>query len=270
MSQVSLTPDDKNGVVKVLIHSGSGDEPRRGQKVKVNYTGKFENGTVFDSTKGKEPFVFKIGEGVIEGWNIALLNMKRGEKSRFTIKPKYAYGSKGIPGVIPPNATLTFEIEFLEIVHRFPTNEAAIAGADALCKKAADEFRAGNFLEALKYYNEGLEIAKEKYGSDIDDLTKRLNRNLSVVYGKLELWEDSLDFAEQVLRKDPGDAKALMKKLEAELKLNNTSEARKALDKGLAVTKRDPAFTRYIAEVEKRERAERMSENNSFRGLGGK
>lgn len=268
MSQIPITEDKK--IIKVLIHSGSGDEPRRGQKVKVNYTGKFEDGKVFDSTKGKEPFVFKIGEGVIEGWNIAVLHMKIGEKSRFTIAPEYAYGKKGVQGVIPPNSTLVFEIELLGIVHRFPTNEEAVAGADELCKKAANEFRAGNFLAALDYYNEGLEIANEKYGKEIDDLKKRLNRNLSVVYAKLALWPDSLAYAEKVLSKDPCDAKALMRKLEAELQLNNTAEARKALDKGLSVTKRDAAFVRHIAEVEKRERAERLRELESFKGLAGK
>ncbi len=74
------------------------------------------DGSVFDSSLDKEsPFEFTLGEGsVIKGWDIGVASMKKGEKSEFTLGPKYAYGEAGSPPKIPKNATLVFEIELLD------------------------------------------------------------------------------------------------------------------------------------------------------------
>jgi peptidylprolyl isomerase len=92
-----------------------------GNRVAMNYTGRLEDGTVFDSNvdpkfKHVEPFVFDLGAGqVIPGWDKGIVGMKVGEKKTLTISPADAYGANGVPGVIPPNSTLIFEVELLAV-----------------------------------------------------------------------------------------------------------------------------------------------------------
>ena len=83
----------------------------------VNYVGSFEDGTKFDSSVDRgQPFTFILAEGsVIQGWELGVEGMKAGEKRRLTIPPELAYGEQGAGGVIPPNATLIFEIDMLAV-----------------------------------------------------------------------------------------------------------------------------------------------------------
>ena len=96
---------------------GAGAGPTRGKAVKVHYTGWLENGTKFDSSVDRgEPFVFTIGAGeVIPGWDEGVMTMKVGGKRRLVIPPQLGYGAAGAGGVIPPNATLIFEVELLDV-----------------------------------------------------------------------------------------------------------------------------------------------------------
>ena len=94
-----------------------------GDSISVNYTGKLEDGTVFDSNidpnfKHVEPFIFTAGAGqVIPGWDKGFIGMKVGEKKTLVIPPEEAYGEAGAGGgIIPPNATLVFEVELLGII----------------------------------------------------------------------------------------------------------------------------------------------------------
>lgn len=88
----------------------------KGSMVTVHYTGKLLNGTVFDSSLHRnQPFQFQVGVGqVIRGWDEGVLLLRKGEKAILTCPPEYAYGSRGAGGVIPPNATLIFEVEVLD------------------------------------------------------------------------------------------------------------------------------------------------------------
>lgn len=99
------------------LTAGTGPAPIAGQRVVVHYTGTLTDGTKFDSSVDRnEPFEFILGQGqVIEGWDRGLQQMQVGEKSRLTIPPQMGYGEHGYPGVIPPNATLIFEVELLRI-----------------------------------------------------------------------------------------------------------------------------------------------------------
>jgi peptidylprolyl isomerase len=95
---------------------GTGAEAKVGDTLSVNYTGTLENGTVFDSSYGKQPFDFPLGGGqVIPGWDKGLVGMKVGGHRRLTIPPELGYGAQGAGSSIPPNATLIFEVELVSI-----------------------------------------------------------------------------------------------------------------------------------------------------------
>ncbi|KAA8495813.1 Peptidyl-prolyl cis-trans isomerase FKBP62 [Porphyridium purpureum] len=122
-TEEKLTPD--GGVVKKILQEGAplvaGNEtlvsPQDGDECFIHYAGRLEDGTEFDSSRGGEPFRFVLGkQTVISGWEVMAKAMKKGEKALVTLQPSYAYGAKGSPPKIPPDATLIFECELVNWV----------------------------------------------------------------------------------------------------------------------------------------------------------
>lgn len=104
------------GIEIETITEGDGTSyPRRGQRVTVHYVGTLPNGSKFDSSRDRgQPFSFTLGAGeVIRGWDEGVAQLSLKQKARLRLSPDYAYGARGVPGVIPPNSTLIFEVELL-------------------------------------------------------------------------------------------------------------------------------------------------------------
>lgn len=108
----------ENGLIIEEIVVGDGAEAKVYNKVVVDYTGKLEDGTVFDSSSkpGSGPYTFTLGVGsVIKGWDLGVAGMKVGGKRKLTVPAELGYGDRGAGDVIPPGATLVFDVELLEV-----------------------------------------------------------------------------------------------------------------------------------------------------------
>ena len=122
IDEVHITEDSE--IIKRRITEGEvGKRPQKGQEVTVNYEGRLEDGTVFDTSADRgELLKVRIGEGqLIEGWDKGIMAMELGEKADLVIKSQYGYGEIGCPPKIPGGATLVFTVELIEIADRKPT-----------------------------------------------------------------------------------------------------------------------------------------------------
>ena len=106
-----------SGLRYKIIQKGSGVQAEKGKSVSVHYEGSLDNGQVFDSSyRRKDPITFTLGIGqVIQGWDEGIALLHEGDKARFVIPSYLGYGERGAGGVIPPNATLVFDVELVKV-----------------------------------------------------------------------------------------------------------------------------------------------------------
>ena len=138
-SQLTTTQNTEGTTVKTAsgleyteVKAGDGPAPQAGDIVSVHYTGKLTDGKKFDSSVDRgQPFQFPLGAGrVIKGWDEGIALMKKGGKAILTIPPELGYGARGAGGVIPPNATLVFEVELVDILAGAPAAPTKVNEAD--------------------------------------------------------------------------------------------------------------------------------------------
>lgn len=121
----------ESGLQFIEVEAGDGPKPTAGQTVQVHYTGKLLDGTEFDSSVGGDPFTFTLGQGqVIAGWDEGIAMLNTGGKAMLIIPPDLAYGERGAGGVIPPDATLAFDVELVAIVEGSPDAPTEVDEAD--------------------------------------------------------------------------------------------------------------------------------------------
>jgi len=110
------TQQTASGIRFIIQQEGTGGRPARGRTVRVRYTGRLLNGTVFDDSRDRQPIEFQVGTGrVIEGWDETVMDMRIGEKRLVIIPPELGYGDRGAGGIIPPNSFLIFEMELISV-----------------------------------------------------------------------------------------------------------------------------------------------------------
>ncbi|MFN8445454.1 MAG: FKBP-type peptidyl-prolyl cis-trans isomerase [Caldilineaceae bacterium] len=133
-----------SGLEIIEIVAGTGESPKPGEVVSVHYTGTLTNGAVFDSSYLRgEPISFPIGQGaVIPGWDEGISKLKVGGKARLIIPPELGYGANGAGGVIPPNATLVFDVELVKISAGAPAAPTDVNPSDYI-----------STTTGLKYYD---------------------------------------------------------------------------------------------------------------------
>jgi peptidylprolyl isomerase len=271
------------GVMKHIYQEGSGGIPPDGYEVRAHYTGTLMDGTPFDSSRDRgQEFKFVLGKGnVIRAWDLAFATMRVGEKAVLECAPEYAYGANGSPPKIPPNATLTFDVELLG----FEAKKKEVWEMDTTEKlhettRLKDEgnalFKDKKFHDAAIKYSEAASYMEDVYDVSDDD-KKRMQELQTTCYLngamsslKVEDYAVAVSLATKALKNDPHNLKALFRRGVGRMHLNELDRAREDF---VAAGKLDPANREVRRELEvlkAKEKRAREKEKSVFGGLFGK
>ncbi|OHS96603.1 peptidyl-prolyl cis-trans isomerase, FKBP-type family protein [Tritrichomonas foetus] len=234
-------------IFKEIIKKGHGPLVKEQDKVKIHYISRYQDGNLkIESTREmNQPYKFFVGEAPTQALDIAVATMRVGEISKFTCDSKYAYGTRGKEPDIPPNASIIYEIEILGIMKTFSSASKASDLALLLNDEAAQYFRAHDVNNAIALYKEAIECIEDYFGNSVQEIRIRTLRNLALMYSKIFDWKQCLINANAVLEFDQFDLKALMRKIEALLGLNDYEKAKEVLEYSLRISRNHPGFERY-------------------------
>ncbi|XP_053313087.1 inactive peptidyl-prolyl cis-trans isomerase FKBP6 [Spea bombifrons] len=248
------------GVLKEVIRSGSGETVPCDATVIVRYSGYLEHADKpFDTNcYRRNPRLMKLGADItLLGMEVGLLTMQRGELSRFLFSPKYAFGTLGCPPLIPPSATLLFEIELLDFLDTAESDsfcnltleQQSTFPLDTVLKIANTEREFGNYLFKRNRYEDAKDRYKRAYSvlarlpsceedcRPLDSARLFVNLNLSITYLKLERPPRALKWGEKALAIDSKNTKALYRCGQAYLEMREYEKAKEFL---LAAQKMEP------------------------------
>jgi len=239
---------EDGGVIKEVLIEGSGDCPKMNQEVAVTYVGVWTNGDAMDKIISvKAPYRFTVGVGqVMQGWDIAIPTMKRGEKAKVTIDPKYASGWPTCPPYFPYDAKAQYEIEILDF---YSKRMSLSTWQPEDLRKTAEEYKArgkeyfiGNRLKLAMYcYYEALRFVEAIEIPLVGDkeMLKTLKTNVAVCLFKENLWDDTIKMCNEILKITSDTTKASYLRGMSLSKLEKYDEAIQDLKKVLEATPDD-------------------------------
>lgn len=255
--KVEDVTDDGLIIRKVLKKGKSYDKPKEGATVTVRYTGRLQNGTVFEERgEGNEHSFVTDEEQVIEGLDRAIMKMDKGEKAEITIAPKYAFGDSDTArekATVPGGSTVIYEIEITEVQNPKNTwdmsNAEKIEDAKEKKEKGNAAYKAGRLERAVKKYEAAVRVIEyDKDFGDMKQASKDLKKsawlNLAAAHLKLQNYKYVIDNCTKALEVDPVNVKALYRRaqaymgtsdfIEAEMDIKKAREA-EPNDKDLAI-----------------------------------
>lgn len=277
-------------LVKEVLQEGTGDIPSAGDEVIAHYTGRLEDGTVFDSSVERgNTFNFPLGRGrVIKGWDQGFATMRVGEKAILSCAPDYAYGAGGSPPTIPPNATLKFEVELID----FNAKEKDIADMSVAERieeaakaktKGSTHFTGGNKIAAARSWQRAVDLVEDLWAGDEEESTlteedtatvKTLllscNNNCAHVNLGMNRFADAYRCASRALEVDASNAKALYRRGLALLGAGPNQDCKAALRDLVAAAKLEPknkAIRKAAIRAKKAVAAEKARERKAFGGM---
>ena len=270
----NITDDGK--VKKKIIKEGEGEIINENKEVVVNYIGKV-NGNIFQQTK-KEPFHFTLGNNeVIKGWEIGIKTMKKGEKSEFIIEPEYAYGNNTYDNLIPPNSTINFEIELLEINPPIKKlidmdlpekiNRAKIIKNEGIEKFKEKDIEWANekFIRAL-FYLESLDPNNEENKEGID-LLLSLYSNIANCSNQLNDYKRVIKVTEAGIKIKKNPKFYYFRSL-AEANLNNIDEAERNYNELISLIPNDDPGAKFVREqIDKISKKNEKTQKKKLKGI---
>jgi len=270
------------GVTKVVLQEGEGDYPQAGDEIKAHYVGTLaSDGSEFDSSRKRgQPFKFVLGQGqVIKGWDLGFANMKKGEKAVLTIASQYGYGDAGSPPNIPGKATLKFEVELLEFGPKQKekwemSGQEKLAESENWKDKGNGLFKSGEYKKACEAYEEGLTFVEQFYESDeelkkkVQDMEVVLRLNAAQSYINAHDYPKAISMCSQVLKKDPNNFKALLRRGTAYSAFGFIPEAKADLAKCREMKDQDQtAVNKQVKLLHERSAAAAAKEKQQFSGI---